>query len=301
MTFSGSVKEELSGRVPRKTHCCRAECAAMLLCGFRQRQTDGGTVLHLQMPQEAARRKCFTLLRKTGTMDSGEDVRDLRLSEVTAAGFGFLTDTHGTLSLSPDAELLSRTCCRRAFIRGAFLSCGSVNDPQKTAHLEFVCHSAQTAELLKAILQKETVKVHRTERSGRFVVYVKDGTDLSTVLAMMEAPKAVMAFENGRILKEIRSGVNRKVNCEAANISKTVSAAVRQIEEIRFIEAHGGLSQLPESLQEIARLRVTQEDLTLEDLGKQLDPPLGKSGVNHRMRRISAIAGNLGFTGGNSK
>ncbi len=287
--------------MPRKTHCCRAECAAMLLFGFKAAASKDGPVLQLVMTQEPARRKCFTLLHKTGTMDSSDEIRNIMLSDVLSAGFGFVTDEDNNLILPADAALTERACCRRAFIRGAFLSCGSINDPQKSAHLEFACQSEETASLLCGLLRKEVSKVHRTTRSGRHVVYLKDGTDISTVLALMEAPVAVMAFENGRIFKEIRSGINRKVNCEAANISKTVSAAVRQIEEIRFIEANGGLSQLPESLQEIARLRVSQEDLTLEDLGQLLVPPVGKSGVNHRLRRISAFAGKLGFTGGNGK
>jgi hypothetical protein len=189
-----------------------------------------------------------------------------------------------------DPLILQQTCCKRAFLRGAFLAAGSISDPTKGYHFEIVCRSPEQARQLQQIMCTFALAARIVERKKHFVVYLKEGAQIVDMLNVMEAHVALMQLENVRIIKEMRNTVNRKVNCETANISKTVSAAVRQVEDIRLIEEHQGISSLPENLREIARVRMEYPDMPLKELGEQLSPTIGKSGVNHRLRKISEIA-----------
>ena len=159
--------------------------------------------------------------------------------------------------------------------------------------MEIVCRTSPQARQLRDVMNTFEAEAKIVERKGHYVVYVKEGSRIVDMLGVMEANVALMNLENVRILKEMRNSVNRKVNCETANIGKTVSAAVRQVEDIQLIEKKIGLSKLPQSLQEIARVRLEHPDMPLKDLGELLTPPVGKSGVNHRLRRISEIAEKL--------
>ena len=181
-------------------------------------------------------------------------------------------------------------CCRRAYIRGAFISVGSVNDPEKNYHMEFVLANASSAEQLKDLINSFGLDAKVVERKEHFVVYLKEGEQIVDLLNIMEAPLALMDLENVRIMKEMRNDINRKVNCETANLNKVVGAAVKQLEDIEYIEEKIGLSSLPEQLEEIARLRLEYPDKSLKELGSFLSTPVGKSGVNHRLRKISNIA-----------
>ena len=151
----------------------------------------------------------------------------------------------------------------------------------------------EKAEQLKEIIATFSVEAKIVVRKKYYVVYIKEGSQIVEILSVMEAPVALMELENIRILKEMRNSVNRQVNCETANINKTVSAAVKQLEDIEYIRDTVGLDYLPESLAEIAQARLERPDATLKELGEALSPPVGKSGVNHRLRKVSAIAENL--------
>ena len=172
-------------------------------------------------------------------------------------------------------------CCKRAFFRGAFLTAGSMSDPHKSYHFEIVCASEEKAELLKKLIQGFEMDAKVVKRKKSFVVYLKEGTQISLALNVMDAPVALMEFENIRILKEMRNTVNRKVNCETANIHKTVSAAVKQIEK------------LSDGLRDMAMARLQYPEATLKELGELMPEPVGKSGVNHRLRRLGEIAEEL--------
>ena len=205
------------------------------------------------------------------------------------------------LKEAPDAggELLAESlivqqpCCRRAFIRGAFLASGSISDPEKFYHLEMVASSQMKAEQLRDIVNTFAMEAKIVTRKKYFVVYLKEGNQIVDLLNIMEAYVSLMELENVRILKEMRNSINRQVNCETANIHKTVSAAVSQIEAIEYIRDMIGLDGLPEGLEEIARIRLEQPEATLKELGAALDPPVGKSGVNHRLRKLKTIADSL--------
>ena len=190
-------------------------------------------------------------------------------------------------------SLLKQNCCRKAFIRGAFLAAGSVSDPEKSYHFEIVCNGQEKAEELRSLLTAYEIDAKIVMRKKHYVVYVKEGSQIVELLGLTGAHVSLMQLENVRIVKEMRNSVNRKVNCETANLNKTVSAAVRQVEDIRFIQRTTGLQDLSESLGEMARLRLEHPDASLKELGNMLVPPVGKSGVNHRLRKLSLIAEKL--------
>ena len=280
MSFSRDVKEELLDIIPRSRHCMVAELSGILiLLGFEPFTNNS---------EHQLKRKVFTLLNNTCNI--GKDA-------ITISVDVFL-ETKKMLKLSEDGQLMDdiiiqQTCCKRAFIRGAFLAAGSISDPNKGYHFEIVCNTKPQAQLLAKAMKAFEIRAKVVERSGKFVVYLKEGAQIVEVLRVMEAAHSVMDLENIRVVKEVRGSINRKVNCETANIGKTVSAAVRQIEEINRIEEKLGLENLPVQLQEIARVRLAYPDTPLADLGQLLEPPIGKSGVNHRFKKLAAIAKEL--------
>ncbi len=168
-----------------------------------------------------------------------------------------------------------------------------MSDPEKSYHFEIVCSSDEKARQLQVLLGQYGIDARIVLRKRHHVVYVKEGSQIVELLGLMGAHVSLMQLENVRIVKEVRNTVNRKVNCETANLNKTVAAAVRQAEDIRYIEARKGLHELSGSLEEIARLRLEHPDASLKELGDMLSPPVGKSGVNHRLRKLSLIAEQL--------
>lgn len=203
--------------------------------------------------------------------------------------------TEGCAEWEPTVHglLIQQPCCKRAFIRGAFLAGGSISDPNKSYHFEIVCRTPSQAHQLKEMINSFEMDAKIVARKKYQVVYLKEGSQIVDILNVMEAHVALMNLENVRILKGMRNSVNRKVNCETANISKTVNAAVQQAKDIAYIRDTAGLDSLPDTLKEMALLRLEYPDASLKELGAYLDPPVGKSGVNHRLRKISEIAEGL--------
>ena len=175
-------------------------------------------------------------------------------------------------------------------MRGAFLACGSISDPNHFYHLELVVNSLEKAEQIQEVIRSFQLSAHIVIRKRYYVVYLKEGNQIVDMLNVMEAHQSLMDLENIRILKEIANSVNRKVNCETANIHKSVSAARGQIEDILLIQNTMGLEQLPVELKTIALARLDHPDTALKELGELVVPNVGKSGVNHRFRKIKAIA-----------
>lgn len=180
---------------------------------------------------------------------------------------------------------------KKAFIRGTFLGAGSVNNPSKTYHLEIVLKNKQDAIFLKNITNNMGITLKELQRKNTYSLYIKEGEEISKFLALIGAQKSVLKFEEIRVIRDIRNNVNRKVNCETANLNKIVSAAVRQIEDIKLI--YKNKINLPENLEEIANLRLENPDTSLTALGKMLKVPIGKSGVNHRLKKLQEIAEEL--------
>ena len=181
----------------------------------------------------------------------------------------------------------------KGLIRDAFLRSGSISDPEKFYHLEIVFSSEEEAKTIQKMLEDFKLDAKIVERKGHYVVYLKEGSQIADMLRIMEAPLALMEFENVRIVKEMRNSINRQVNCEAANLGKTISAAVKQVEDIKFICSKVGLENIPEGLAETAKKRLEYPEATLKELGEFMEPPLGKSGVNHRLKKLSELAEDL--------
>lgn len=208
---------------------------------------------------------------------------------------GVLNNSEGILSLNYDIpkELVESEEGKRSYIRGTFLGGGSISNPEKTYHLEFVTHNNEYAEQLSSIINTFGLASKVIQRKGSYIVYLKEGEQIIDLLNIIGAHTSLLELENVRIMKEMRNNVNRLVNCETANLSKTVNAAVRQVESIKLIQNEIGLQRLPKNLREIAELRLSYPDESLKELGEFLDPPVGKSGVNHRLRKIEKIADEL--------
>jgi DNA-binding protein WhiA len=191
-------------------------------------------------------------------------------------------------------DLIKKRCDKKAWLRGAFLAGGSVNSPERDYHLEIITNDSVLARDIQRLLRSFGLKAKTSERKNFYVVYLKESEHIFEFLALVGAHQALFAFEDARILKGMRNQVNRMLNCETANLDKTVDAAVRQAENIRLIQNQGGFASLPDNLREIALLRLDNPDASLKELGEMLCPAVGKSGVNHRLRKLDEIAGRLG-------
>ncbi len=318
MSFSGNVREEIAGIIPGGRHCKIASLAAILDQYGEFRVSRGRKCeLYVAHDNEEAVRKSFTLLSKLVNINSvsscnfgeGEEFSrgmlrvDLDQEEVQELA-GMLRQlnedgTPKTGSIGVSSVLLKRDCCRRSYLRETFLCIGSMSDPSKDYHLEFDCGTMEQAEQLQKVLESFGIEARMTRRKRLFLVYLKDGATIVDVLKLIGASVSAMEMENLRIVKDIRNSVNRRVNCETANIGKTISASHRQIEDIRYLEECGILKTLPENLQAMAELRLTYPDLPLKELGLMANPAVGKSGVNHRLRRLSDCAQKHRETNGN--
>ena len=314
MSFSSKVKEELAGHVSKARHCRMAELAAILGGCARIRLTPPS--IEVQSESSAVVKKVFTLLQKTFNINANVSLRrgrkgskvklyTLCLQEPDKVrrilrDIGFIREANGVLQYKNIAtdEMLQRSCCLKAYIRGAFLAGGSINDPQKNYHIEILNQDMEHAEVLQRSLREfgiESRILDRTRPSNRtvYVLYLKDGEQIIDVLSVMKAHISLMELENVRIVKEVRNNINRQVNCETANLNKTISAAVKQVNDIRYLMEKGALNSLPPELVTMAEVRLENEDLPLKDLGQLLDPPVSKSGVNHRLRKLSQAAEEL--------
>ncbi len=266
MSFSHKVKEELFKCMATSKHCLVAERKAIKMFSTKYLEVENDEKkTDLVSENELSVRKFFTLSKKTDS---------IRKDVV------FTND-------------LERQCCIRAFLRGAFLCVGSISDPEKSNHLEFVCSNEEMAELLVGYMARFDIVAKTVQRKKYCVVYLKDGEEIVDLLNVMGAHVSLMEFENQRILKEISNSVNRRVNCETANIAKTVNAATKQVEDILLIRDTCGFGGLPQNLREMAQVRIDYPEASLKELGSYLEPPVGKSGVNHRLRRLSEIAEKL--------
>ncbi len=308
MSFSGDVKEELSKHWSPARHCQIAELAALLgLCGTIVITSRDECRVKVHTENKAVARKVFTLVKKTFNIEADISVRRnlqsgnvsysvvvrrhedaLRILQATKLT-DERTDGFGEVRIV-NPIVVQQTCCRRAFIRGAFLAAGSMSDPNKSYHFEIVCAAKGMADQLRELMCSFSMDAKTVQRKKTYVVYLKEGSQIVDMLNIMEAHLSLMELENVRILKEMRNTVNRKVNCETANLSKTVSAAVKQIEDITYLQNKIGLEKLPEGLEEVALARLSHPDASLKELGNLLSPPVGKSGVNHRLRKIGDIA-----------
>ena len=300
MSFSGEVKAELEKHISKSRHCQLAELAAIISFSGRMILTGADPRLEIATEHAGLAKKCYTLLKRAFDISaelSEQNPGVLYIEEQNAMrrvlmALKFLEEDG---SMHPFRQavngiLLQKSCCRRTFVRGAFLASGSMSDPHKSYHFEIVCATPQQAEQLRTVISDFGMDAKVVERKKHHVVYLKEGAQIVDMLNIMEAHVALMNLENVRILKEMRNSVNRQVNCETANINKTVSAAVKQLEDITYLRDQIGFENIPKGLVEAALARLEHPEATLKELGESLNPPVGKSGINHRLRKLSEMA-----------
>lgn len=306
ISFANEVRNELARIVSEKPCCQRAEIIALIRCNgtlsIAQRQIG----LILKTDNASVARKIFKLVRSNYNLFTEIVVRQkMRFHRHNSYQVKIppqkgtremlmemdVLDATYRFNYQLNSSLVSKECCARSYLRGTFLGAGSVNHPEGGYHLEVSCDNEEySQELLDFFATFFNVNGNIVYRKSSHVVYFKSSEDISTLLNLMGAHSALLKFEDYRVMKNIKNDVNRRVNCETANLDKTINAAMQQLEEIELIEHSRGLDTLPPSLREIARLRLAHPYVSLKELGQLLTPSLSKSGVNGRLRRISKIA-----------
>ncbi|MDO8986938.1 MAG: DNA-binding protein WhiA [Coriobacteriia bacterium] len=309
MSFTAEVKDELS-RVEAKRPCCRkAELAALVRIEGTLHIT-GNERFRLEIATETApvARKVIKLLHGLYDLKTELTVRRSVLHKTNnylitvptqvalpqaLSELGILDDSLG-LTQGILGRVVKRDCCAISYLRGAFLGGGFVADPHGDFHFELTAESEQIAEDLAALMRRFEVPAKVTRRRGLYTVYLKGAEPIVTFLALVGAHSALLRTEDVRVVKSMRNDVNRLVNAETANLERTADAAIAQVEAIELLETRVGLDNLPPALRELARLRVENPDVSLRELGELADPPLTKSAVYHRVRRIEELAADLG-------
>ncbi|HLO12859.1 MAG TPA: DNA-binding protein WhiA [Pseudoneobacillus sp.] len=307
MSFASETKKELT-TLDLKDCCGKAELSALIRMNGSLSFSNRKLVVDIQTENAAIARRIYTLIKKNYQVPVELLVRKKmrlkknnvyinRLAEQAKAiledlkilGEGFMF-TH---DISQD--LLKKKCCRRSYLRGAFLAGGSVNNPETSSyHLEVFSLYKEHNDSLCELMNTFDLNSKTLERKKGFITYLKEAEKITEFLNIIGAHNALMHFEDIRIVRDMRNSVNRLVNCETANLNKTIGASIRQVENIRFIEKTAGLHILPEKLREIAELRVQYQDVTLKELGDMVSGgSISKSGINHRLRKIDEIADKL--------
>jgi cell division protein WhiA len=306
------VKSELCRAEIEEECCLLSELAAIIRISGIVRVIDKKDFNIKIITENAAFvRRIFCILKKLFNINSEVTIRKSRKLKKHTLFFLVITSSMGAkhilngvgINFDSDGEKLDfsirakkipqKICCKKSYLRGAFLSGGSISDPEKTYHLEIINHNKKLAQETSDLINSFELNAKIIKRKGTYVTYLKEGENIVDFLNVVGAHSALMELENIRILKEMRNNVNRIVNCETANLDKTVNASFRQVENIRYIRDHIGFDNLPKNLREIAELRLNFDDASLIELGQKLEPVLGKSGVNHRLRKLDEIAENL--------
>jgi len=312
MSFSQRAKNEIC-RITGEDRCCQvAELSALVkTSGTISINGFHNVGFRVSTENPAIARRIFLLFKSAYDVTPEVLVKKNRQLKKNNVYMMFISYERGALKILEDSgilsmhdkginiiygikeELVQKDCCKRAYIRGAFLGGGSVTNPEKTYHLEFVNHTQEHARDLSALINTFGLNSKVIQRKNSYVIYLKEGEQIVDLLNIIGAHNSLLSLENVRIYKEMRNNVNRLVNCETANLNKTVDAAVRQIESIKTIRDTVGLKKLPPNLRMVAEARLNNPDASLKELGEMLDPPIGKSGVNHRLRKLEQIAEEL--------
>ncbi|MGD6817183.1 DNA-binding protein WhiA [Metabacillus sp. 84] len=307
MSFASETKKELT-QVEIKGCCLKAELSALIRMNGSLSFSNRKLVLDIQTENAAIARRIYILLKRQYeasvellvrkkmrlkknnvyivrlTVQAREILEDLK---ILGESFTFVRE------ISP--QLIQKKCCKRSYMRGAFLAGGSVNNPETSSyHLEIFSLYKEHSDSLSELMNTFRLNSKSLERKKGFIAYLKEAEKIAEFLSIIGAHTALLKFEDIRIVRDMRNSVNRLVNCETANLNKTIGAALRQVENIRYIDSKIGLDMLPDKLREIARLRVDYQDVTLKELGEMVSSgTISKSGINHRLRKLDQIAEQL--------
>lgn len=307
MSFASDVKKEIT-KVEADDCCLEAELSALIRMNGSLSFSNRQYTLDVQTENAAIARRIYVLLKKLydGPIEllvrkkmklKKNNVYIVRLKEKVKQ---FLVDLNileepFSFRKAIPSKYQEKTCCSRAYLRGAFLAGGSVNNPETSSyHLEIYNQYEDHNESLCGLMNNFDLNARTLERKNGYITYLKEAEKITEFLINIGAHQALLKFEDVRIMRDMRNSVNRLVNCETANLNKTIGAAFRQVENIKFIDETVGLEALPEKLQEVARLRLAHQDVTLKELGELVaSGKISKSGINHRLRKIDEFAEKL--------
>lgn len=307
MSFAREMKNELT-RIEVDACCVKAELSALLKMNGSISFHNGKFVVNIQTENAATARRIFTLIKEAYGVEIELLVRrkmqlkknNVYICRISEQSRDILNDLNvlreGEIIHSVSKEIKENDCCVRSYLRGAFLAGGSVNNPETSAyHLEIASLYEEHAEALTDLMNQYELNAKYIDRKrGGFITYLKEAEKISDFLGLIGGVQAMLKFEDIRIIRDMRNSVNRLVNCETANLNKTINAAMRQVDNIRFIDEEVGIDALPNRLREIARLRVEHQDVSLKELGEMVSTEtISKSGVNHRLRKLDEIADKL--------
>jgi cell division protein WhiA len=307
MSFASETKKELTN-LETKPCCVRAELSALIRMNGSMSFSNRKLIVDIQTENAAIARRIYTLIKKSYDVQvellvrkkmrlKKNNVYIVRLSQrakeiledmkILGEGFTFIHDIA--------SDLIKKKCCKRSYLRGAFLAGGSVNNPETSSyHLEIASLYKEHNDSLCELMNKFGLNSKTLERKKGYITYLKEAEKITEFLNIVGAVNALLRFEDVRIVRDMRNSVNRLVNCETANLNKTIGASIRQVENIRYINETVGLNILPDKLREIAELRLHYTDVTLKELGEMVTgSTISKSGINHRLRKIDEIADKL--------
>ena len=309
MSFSHDVRNELARVMPEKECCRKAELSALLASGATIIESgEDGCNLKVRVENAATARKIFKLIKESYGLQSTVGIENrkrfvkTKIYEVdtyfSSDNLSILQELHligdnNNSKSQPSSNFTRKTCCKRSYLRGIFLSRGFVNRPENDYHLEIVFNDEKLSAYVQKLLARFEIEARIFERKNNFVLYIKESEKIGDFLRVVGANRALLEFENVRIIKSMRNTVNRQVNCETANLAKTIDASVRQIDLINRAREREGWNKLPAQLRELALLRVDYPDYSLKELGELTQPPLSKPGVAYRMRRLEKMAEDL--------
>ncbi|MDI9495000.1 MAG: DNA-binding protein WhiA [Bacillota bacterium] len=312
MTFSSKVKDELSRTEISDERSAKAEAAAFVrTVGYITIKGLNKVEFEFLTENAAVARRIFKVLKAAHNINAAVSVSksnrlkkqnnyiikiDEKLTRQFLEETRMIEDNDLNImnfNYKVPEDFIDSDLCKRAYIKGSFMGSGSISNPEKSYHAEFVSNKEAQSKTIQDILKTYGIIGKNIYRKNNYVTYIKESEQISDLLALMGANNAVLDFENIRAVKETRNQINRVINCETANLDKIVDTSMRQINNIKILKKYKVIDQLPESLRELAYLRLKHSNASLKELGQMLNPPLGKSGVNHRLRKIEEIAEDL--------
>jgi len=307
MSFASEIKKEMT-QIENDDCCVESELAALIRMNGVVSISSEAYVLDIQTENAAIARRIYSLIKslyphpikllvRRKMKLKKNNVYIARLEEGVEGILKDLNILEGPYKLARviSEKYLTKDCCKRAYLRGAFLAGGSVNNPETSSyHLEVANVYEEHNESLCSLMNEFDLRAKTIERRNGYITYIKEAEKITEFLNITGAHRALFKFEDVRIIRDMRNSVNRLVNCETANLNKTIGAAFRQVESIKLIDQLVGLETLPDKLQEIAKLRVEHQDASLKELGELVEgSKISKSGVNHRLKKIDKMADQL--------
>lgn len=308
MSFSSEIKDEVAKIKVEDYKIILSELAGITpMCGILNFKNNKISMEYITENAPVARR-IFTFLRRSFGFDV--EVKNVRSTQLKKNVFIIYISQDESCRLLLDelkyikgasvfminyvpTDLIKTSNEKKAYIRGAFMGSGSITDPKKGYHLEFVSENESNAYFLRDTINEFGLKSKVIMRKEKYIIYIKDSEQISDFLSLIGAYNSVLNYENVRVIKEMRNNVNRIVNCETANLNKTVKSSYDQVEDIKLIEREIGIENLDEDLKAIAKIRLENRSMSLNDIANSLEPKLSKSTVNYRFKKLRRIANKL--------